>query len=38
MIDLTERFGKDDSGGTSLEYGLVAVGIAVGIMMAVRWG
>jgi Flp pilus assembly pilin Flp len=34
MRDLTERFGNDDSGGTSLEYGLIAAGIAVGLTMA----
>jgi pilus assembly protein Flp/PilA len=35
MLELTERFVSDDSAGTSIEYGLVAAGIAVGIMMAV---
>jgi pilus assembly protein Flp/PilA len=35
MLELTERFGNDDSGGTSLEYGLIAAGIAVGITLAV---
>jgi len=34
MRDLTECFGNDDSGGTSLEYGLIAAGIAVGLTMA----
>ncbi len=35
MLDLTEQFGSDDAGGTSLEYGLIAAGIAVGISMVV---
>jgi len=35
MLDLTEQFGRDDAGGTSLEYGLIAAGIAVGISMFV---
>jgi pilus assembly protein Flp/PilA len=35
MLDLTEQFGRDDAGGTSLEYGLIAAGIAVGISMVV---
>ena len=32
---LTKRFGNDDAGGTSLEYGLIAAGIAVGLGMVV---
>jgi Flp pilus assembly pilin Flp len=32
---LTKRFGNDDAGGTSLEYGLIAAGIAVGLSMFV---
>jgi Flp pilus assembly pilin Flp len=35
MLKQTKRFGNDDSGGTSFEYGLIAAGIAVGITMAV---
>jgi pilus assembly protein Flp/PilA len=35
MFDLPKRFGKEDTGGTSIEYGLIAAGIAVGISMAV---
>jgi Flp pilus assembly pilin Flp len=35
MHKITQRFGNDVSGGTSLEYGLIAAGIAVGITMAV---
>ena len=39
MLDLTEQFGGDDGGGTSLEYGLIAAGIAIGIsMVAVSLG
>jgi pilus assembly protein Flp/PilA len=34
MFDLPERFGKGDGGGTSIEYGLIAAGIAVGVSMA----
>jgi pilus assembly protein Flp/PilA len=34
MLELTKRFGNDD-GGTSIEYGLIAAGIAIGITMAV---
>ena len=35
MLDLTKQFGSDDAGGTSLEYGLIAAGIAVGLSMFV---
>jgi Flp pilus assembly pilin Flp len=35
MLDLMKRFAKDGWGTTSLEYGLIAVGIFVGIIMAV---
>jgi pilus assembly protein Flp/PilA len=35
MFDLPKRFGKEDVGGTSIEYSLIAAGIAVGISMAV---
>jgi pilus assembly protein Flp/PilA len=35
MFDLPKRFGKEDTGGTSIEYGLIAAGIAIGISMAV---
>jgi len=34
MFDLP-NYGKDDAGGTSIEYGLIAAGIAIGISMAV---
>jgi pilus assembly protein Flp/PilA len=35
VLKLTKRFGNDDAGGTSLEYGLIAAGIAVGLSMFV---
>jgi len=35
MLKLAKRFGNDDSGGTSFEYGLIAAGIAVGLGMVV---
>jgi pilus assembly protein Flp/PilA len=35
VLKLTKRFGNDDAGGTSLEYGLIAAGIAVGLSMVV---
>jgi Flp pilus assembly pilin Flp len=35
MLGLAKRFGDDGSGAASLEYGLIAAGIAVGITMAV---
>ena len=31
MFDLPKRFGREDTGETSIEYGLIAAGIAVGI-------
>ena len=34
MFDLPKRFGREDTGETSIEYGLIAAGIAVGISMA----
>lgn len=30
------RFVKDESGATAIEYGLIAAGIAVAILMAVQ--
>jgi Flp pilus assembly pilin Flp len=36
MFDLTKRLGNEVAGGTSIEYGLIAAGIAVGITMAVN--
>ena len=35
MPERTQPFENDESGSTSLEYGLIAAGIAVGITMAV---
>ena len=35
MFDLPKRFGKEDTGGTSIEYGLIVAGIAIGLSMAV---
>lgn len=36
MKNLFARFVKDDSGATAIEYGLIAAGIAVVIVMAVQ--
>jgi pilus assembly protein Flp/PilA len=33
---LIQRFLKDDSGATAIEYGLIAAGIAVAIITAVN--
>jgi pilus assembly protein Flp/PilA len=33
---LIQRFQKDDSGATAIEYGLIAAGIAVAIITAVN--
>jgi pilus assembly protein Flp/PilA len=35
MFDFARRFEKENAGGTSIEYGLIAAGIAVGLSMAV---
>jgi Flp pilus assembly pilin Flp len=35
MLDLVKRFTNDDSGKTSIEYVLIAIGIAIGIVMVV---
>jgi pilus assembly protein Flp/PilA len=35
MLVLTKRFAQDESGATSVEYGLLAAGIAVAIVIAV---
>jgi pilus assembly protein Flp/PilA len=35
MLKLAKRFGNDNAGGASLEYGLIAAGIAVGLSMVV---
>ena len=36
MKNLVSRFAKDNSGATAIEYGLIAAGIAVVIVVAVR--
>jgi pilus assembly protein Flp/PilA len=36
MKSLISKFFKDESGATAIEYGLIAAGIAVAIITAVR--
>ena len=36
MKTLFARFAKDESGATAIEYGLIAAGIAVAIIIAVN--
>jgi pilus assembly protein Flp/PilA len=36
MLRLLTRFGKDQSGATAIEYGLIAAGIAVAIIATVN--
>jgi pilus assembly protein Flp/PilA len=36
MTTLVKRFIKDQSGATAIEYGLIAAGIAVAIIVAVN--
>jgi len=36
MIQAIKRFGKDQSGATAIEYGLIAAGIAVAIIATVQ--
>jgi pilus assembly protein Flp/PilA len=36
MRALVSRFAKDESGATAIEYGLIAAGIAVAIVVAVQ--
>lgn len=36
MTNLLARFVKDESGATAIEYGLIASGIALGIIAAVN--
>lgn len=36
MTGLVKRFAKDESGATAIEYGLIAAGIAVAIIAAVK--
>jgi Flp pilus assembly pilin Flp len=35
MLDRVKRFTNDDSGKTSIEYVLIAIGIAIGFVMVV---
>jgi pilus assembly protein Flp/PilA len=36
MIDLLQRFARDESGATAIEYGLIAAGISVAIITVVN--
>jgi pilus assembly protein Flp/PilA len=36
MYQLLVRFGKDQSGATAIEYGLLAAGISIAIIVAVN--
>jgi pilus assembly protein Flp/PilA len=36
MKNLVKRFAKDESGATAIEYGLIAAGISVAIIAAVK--
>ncbi len=36
MKNLISRFVKDESGATAIEYGLIAAGIAIAIISAVK--
>lgn len=36
MRTLLVRFGRDESGATAIEYGLIAAGIAAAIILAVN--
>ena len=36
MLSLCKRFASDESGATAIEYGLIAAGIAVVIITAVK--
>jgi pilus assembly protein Flp/PilA len=36
MIDLVKRFIKEESGATAIEYGLIAAGISVAIIVVVN--
>ena len=35
-MNLVRRFLKDDSGATAIEYGLIAAGISIAIIVAVN--
>ena len=36
MINIVQRFAKDESGATAIEYGLIAAGISVAIITVVN--
>jgi pilus assembly protein Flp/PilA len=36
MYKLMQRFAKDESGATAIEYGLIAAGISVAIIVTVQ--
>jgi pilus assembly protein Flp/PilA len=36
MNDLVQRFARDESGATAIEYGLIAAGISVAIIAVVN--
>ena len=36
MKNILARFAKDESGATAIEYGLIAAGIAIAIITAVK--
>jgi pilus assembly protein Flp/PilA len=36
MKNLVKRFANDESGATAIEYGLIAAGIALAILLAVQ--
>jgi pilus assembly protein Flp/PilA len=36
MIGLLQRFAKDESGATAIEYGLIAVGLSIAIITVVN--
>lgn len=36
MIDLLQRFARDNSGATAIEYGLIAAGISIAIITVVN--
>jgi pilus assembly protein Flp/PilA len=37
MKTLLQRFLKDESGATAIEYGLIAAGIALAIITSIHW-
>jgi pilus assembly protein Flp/PilA len=36
VIGLVKRFGRDESGATAIEYGLIAAGVSVAIITVVN--